>query len=122
MVVVTTVDSWRVWVGEHALSASVSLHGSTRTPWASTGHFSVAGTILAWGLVVAICIAAVACTVAVVKETHRHSRYMPDVLEALLIVVVGALTFAGGWLLVSLYWLGLHGLRFMRRGDRLVLK
>ena len=77
----------------------------------------MAGTILALGVVAATCIAAGAGTFAVARETHRRSNgRMSDFLETVLVVVVAIVTFGGGWLLVMLYWLGLYGSRFARRG------
>jgi hypothetical protein len=76
----------------------------------------VAGTILAWGLVVAICAIAVAGTVATAKEAHRRlGGRIPDAAEALLVLLVGVLTFWGGWLLVLVYWLAIRGSALVRR-------
>jgi hypothetical protein len=77
----------------------------------------VAGTILALGVVAASCVLAVAGTAVVVREVHRRvSGRIPDITEALLILALGFFTFAGGWLLVVTYFVGLRGSRLVRRG------
>ena len=75
----------------------------------------VTATIFALGIVAACCAGAVVGTIAVTMSVHRRlSRRVPDIVETTLLLVVGSVMFAGGWLVWLIFgnlksiWLDVH--------------
>jgi hypothetical protein len=77
----------------------------------------VVGWAFALAVIGGIMLLAVAGTVGVVLATHRRvSGRVPDIVEAILLLVLGSLTFgAGGWMFWWLYRLGRGALSLCRR-------
>jgi len=76
----------------------------------------VAGGTLSLGLMAAICGFAVAFTYLATRHTFAIARTrVPDWAAALVAVVVALLVFAGGWLIVGLWWIGTRSRRLVHR-------